>query len=357
MGNLPSLVVYQSILEKIEHSALLYVGFQQLVHAGVARFRIQSMPKEIGKLVGGDDLVVCGAYRSASDATEIRFAVDLRDRNDKVNEALFSWADVYFKRSILLGQAASTDSKLQKKVTFYGLNFAARDNLFAKDSIELLKNLISWPLSLSMARIRMYVSLSALSGFEQSAYTPLANKILFQTRVWTASDVPAGNSEALNEKRVTLVRELRNHFGPTFQGGLVPTPLALSRYPDFISPLPSKRGLFAKSAKQNLIGVYSEGLSDSTAFKFLEYLAGSQCIVAEKISNQLPPSCEEGKNYLSFQSPAECIAACERLLTSAADAQEMRLANEGLYQDFASPRARARKMLAILDSAIVNKST
>jgi hypothetical protein len=345
MANLPSIVIYQSIFEKIEHSALLYVGFQQLVRAGEISFEIARMPRDLSQWVGGDDLVVCGTYCQTPGSIVVRFAVDLRDRCDRVNTALLSWSDVYFKRSIQSEVRVSTDLKLLKKLQFYGLNFAARNDFTAKESLMLLKNLMTFPAFSALTRIKVFASLPPLSQFEQSAEVPVASTIIFQTRVWTASEVPLGDSEAINEQRVTLIRSLRNHFGPKFQGGLVSSPLALSRYPEYLSPLPSKRRSYAQTAKQNLIGIYSEGLSNSTAFKFLEYLAGSQCIVAEKVANKLPENCVEGRNFLEFSSPEECIKQCEYLLTHQKFAQEMRRANERLYINTASPTSRAKSML------------
>jgi hypothetical protein len=348
MSDLPSIVVYQSGLEKIEHSALLYVGFQQLERAGVIHFSILRMPRDLSEFVGGDDLVVCGLFRQRGRSGAIRFAVDLRDRPDRVNEALLHWADAYFKRSIQPAKRIGASPELQKKVHLYGLNFAARDKLSAKDSISLLKNLASSPVLLVLARMKVFVALPVLSQFEQPASAPVIQGIIFQTRVWTASEVPLGDSEALNEKRVSLVHNLRKQFGSRFQGGLVPNPLAISRYPQYISNLASKRRSYAQVAKQNLIGIYSEGLSDSTAFKFLEYLAGSQCIVAEQIANQLPIGCEAGRNYLEFQSMNVCLESCERLLTNRKEASAMRIENEQFYKNTASPKARASNMLSVL---------
>jgi hypothetical protein len=351
MGTPPSIVVFRSVLEKIEHSSSLYVGFRQLEERGSVFFRVQRLPTRLEKLIAQDDLVVCGVFRANAQSDEISFAVDFRDRSDRVNRALLSWADVYFKRSVRSGQALSADPHLQKKIYFFGLNFAARNSLMCKDSFALFKSFISNPNARSMARAKAYVSLPSLSRFEQTAEAPVKDAVIFQTRVWTPSDVPEGNSETLNESRVGLVRELKKHFGHRFQGGLVPTALALARYPEFVSPLPSKRSLYALLAKQNLIGIYSEGLSGSTAFKFQEYLAGAQCIVSEKVSNELPIGCEDGQNYLGFLNVSDCIVKCELLLTQPSLAKCMRLANERLYKEVASPRAKAQNMLLILEQA------
>jgi hypothetical protein len=348
MGNLPSITLYQSVFAKIEHSALLYVGFQKLAYVGDINFTIRRQTAELSRLVATDDLVVCGSYESAVNTSPLRFVVDLRDRCDTVNEALLVWTDVYFKRSLQFKKQAGNNSEMQNKLAFYGLNFAARDSFFGKDSIYLLANLMSTPVSLALSRIKAFVSLPPLPLFEQSASATVSRSVLFQTRVWTASDVPKGDSEALNEKRVNLVKALRQQFGLRFQGGLVPTPLALSRYPELISPLHPKRRSYANLAKRNLVGVYSEGLSDSTAFKFLEYVAASQCIVAETIANQLPEECVEGVNYIGFDTIEGCIIACERLISEKKCSEVMRKANERLYLESAGPLARAKAMLKVL---------
>jgi Glycosyl transferases group 1 len=340
--------LYRSSIEKIEHCALVHVGFQQLARAKEIRFDTIKMPQHLSEFVGGDDLVICGLLIDDALSREVKFTIDLRDRSDRINARLLQWSDVYFKRSIDISSQSNPSTALHQKIQFYGINCAARDSLTHLDSLRLLKRLVNFNVTQPISRTKTFLSLPSLRLFEQSASVKLEPTILFQSRVWTASEVQLTDSEAINENRVLLIRNLRAHFGPKFIGGLLPNALALSRYPDVISDLVYRRRSYANMAKTNLIGIYSEGLSNSTAFKFMEYLAGSQCIVAEKIANQLPHGCAEGIHYLPFTNSDECIKACERLLNDHAQANKMRIANEQLYKQEVSPVARARRLVRLL---------
>ena len=69
----------------------------------------------------------------------------------------------------------------------------------------------------------------------------------------------------------------------------------------------------------------------------LEYLAASRCIVTEPLKYQLPVSLIEGKNYLSFRTPEECVGACERLLSDPEFADQMRYENHKYYLNEVEP--------------------
>jgi hypothetical protein len=346
MLNAPLVRVYLEPEDKIEHAASTYAGFHALEAIGELKFDLIKRPEALYCLREDDGLVICGVFKAASGEPEVRFSIDLRDRSDLINYACLDWCQIYFKRSLAEDVLSVSAAKIaQDKIVPMGVNFAARSKMITRGAADVLKGIISMNPLASIDRIRRYVSLPPLDSFEQTPNADLAPFVLFQTRLWTENELELTNSRGLNQRRIDLVVALKNHFGPQFKGGLVGNPLALAKYPELISNLPSGRRAYAMAAKQQLIGVYSEGLSGSTAFKFLEYLAASQCIVAEKFSNRLPANCQEGKNYLSFTTPSECIVHCERLLTNSEEARMMRYNNVQLYEDAASPIARARHLI------------
>jgi hypothetical protein len=170
--------------------------------------------------------------------------------------------------------------------------------------------------------------------------------VVFQTRVWEPHETAAGECEEINAGRVALIQALRSAFGDRFRGGLVPTALARARYPAEISPHRARRSRYIAMSKRNLIGVYSRGLHQSTAFKLPEYLAASQCIVAETPRNESPVPLVAGRHFLGFRNPDECVAACRRLLVDDKLASEMRSANHEYYRSQVEPSARLLQALA-----------
>ena len=78
----------------------------------------------------------------------------------------------------------------------------------------------------------------------------------------------------------------------------------------------------------------------STAFKLPEYLAASQCIVAEPPRNELAAPLEPGRHFLPFHTPDDCVAACQKLLADPHTAAAIRAANFEYYRGEVEPAAR-----------------
>ena len=98
--------------------------------------------------------------------------------------------------------------------------------------------------------------------------------------------------------------------------------------------------------KRCLISVYTRGIEHSLAFKLGETLAASQCLVSVPLRYSLPTPLVAGTNYLPFETPDECVAACEELLGSPERARAMRHANHAYYVSEVEPAAHVRKIIA-----------
>jgi Glycosyl transferases group 1 len=346
MVNAPLLRIYLEPEDKIEHTASTYAGFHALAARGEVNFELIRRPRALQFLREDDGLVICGVFKTSSSLPEVRFSIDLRDRSDLISNGCLNWSQIYFKRSLVrLHQQFNGSALTPDKILPMGVNFAARSGLATTGALHVVASTAFLNPLESIGRIKRFLSLAPSHAFEQSPTEDLAPTVLFQTRLWTEKELELSKSKGLNQRRVDLVVALKNHFGPQFKGGLIENPQALATYPELISNFASDRKSYAMAAKQQLIGVYSEGLSGSTAFKFLEYLAGSQCIVAETLANQLPDHCQPGSHYLPFGTPSECIAQCERLLSNQEEARNMRHSNARFYKEVASPVARARYIL------------
>jgi hypothetical protein len=187
--------------------------------------------------------------------------------------------------------------------------------------------------------LRAYFGLPRPEAYERAASDVIKPVIIFQTRVWEEQDAVAEAAGGVNEGRLALVRALRSAFGERFRGGLVPTPYAVARYPDLVVRDQFRRSEYIAMSRQCLVGVYTRGLHYSNAFKLAEYLAASQCIVGERLRQQLPEPLVEGKNFLPFATIEECLAGCDRLLSAPGLAADMQAANHAYYRQEAEPAA------------------
>jgi hypothetical protein len=287
-------------------------------------------------------------------------AIDLLDRSDQFALPALERCDAYFKRSFHAPDLRALAPLLRAKVRPYGLNFACRtwDSTLRVLATTLPRGLLRWtPLAFgdrSALRAeldvwRQYVTTPLLEAFEHAPSEPVDTVVMFQTRVWGAMDMGPDRLEEVNRPRVALVRALRHAFGPRFRGGLVPTDLARSLYPDALSAEPSRRDAYVAFAKRALVGIYTRGLHHSLAFKLGEYLASSKCMVSEPLRNELPAPLRQGEHLLEYQSIEECVSACDRLLSDPTLASEMRWNNWRYYRRQTRPAERLR---AVLKSAL-----
>jgi hypothetical protein len=330
--------------QDIHNASSLYAGLDTLARLGLIQFTFR-LPGRDERDLTSDSLTVCLQVRNPDSKREVLLAIDLHDQSHVFATAALKRCDGYLKRSFYRPDVTSLPAELGCKVRPYGLNYLCRTlgstlSLFRSAALRLV--LRGRP---GLRRLLDHLTLPRVVDFEQEPTASIDSTIVFQTRVWEANETAPGESEAINEGRVAVIRSLRAAFGNRYRGGLVPTPLALARYPREVSAFPSRRSLYTAMSKKNLIGVYTRGLHHSTAFKLTEYLAASQCIVAEPPRNELPVPLVPGKHFLSFGNAEDCVAACQRLLDDPELAAEMRRANHDYYRNEVEPSAHTRRVL------------
>ena len=321
------------------HASKLLCGMDALERDGLIRFRIEcSTQCPIAALRLRVDL---------PDGSSRLIGIDLSDHSDHFDPELLAVCSTYLKRSFHRPDVEKLPMQAAARVRPYGLNHACttrRSNARVARAFLLDQPLSGLVASLQVARY--LTALPAVSAFEQDPHVALEPTIVFQTRVWEAEEVDGeAEAEQINEQRVCMVRALRKAFGERFRGGLMPTRLALARYPAEISPIPSRRRLYTTQSKRSLIGIYTSGLFNSTAFKLSEYLAASQCVVAEPLRNEEQPALNPGEHFLPFRDVDSCVSACERLLREPGLAVELRRTGNDYYRRHVAPRAHARCVL------------
>ena len=196
---------------------------------------------------------------------------------------------------------------------------------------------------------KQFILSPAADAFEKVPEEPAEPVVLLQTRVWEPGEMDPAHTQRINEERAVLVRLLRSEFRDHFVGGLAPTPHARQAYPELVTTLSTKRSSYAALIGRCLVCIYVRGVHDSIAFKSAEYLAASRCVIAESLVNQIPNPLVEGVNFLGFNTPEECVAACRRVLEDTDLQRRMREANYKYYSEHVEPRAHA---LSLLDRAL-----
>lgn len=335
-----SIVVYVSPGHDLIHTSLLHTGFCELALRDAIAIRYRRPPAADAWLAG-DPIVVCFDIEGP---TPLRVAVDLRD-GEGISSPIIDRVDRYLKRAFYRPEVDRLPPHHAVKLAPFGLNFPCRNGA---SSWRLLQT-IGLPLAAEgkagLSRLRQYLLTPPISEFELDPSVPVSARVIFQTRLWTQQEVAPGEAEPLNQERLAMVRALKRAFGDRFAGGLVPTPFARATYPDDVTPHSSQAADYLKLRKQCLIGVYTRGIEHSLAFKLAETFAASQCLVSVPLRYELPSPIEEGRHYLLFNTPDECVAACQRLFDDPARASAMRYANHEYYAREVEPAAHVMKML------------
>ena len=298
----------------------------------------------------------------------VNVVIDLIDGAQIPSARHLEWADVYFKASLRPGITADDSPK----VVPFGLRYACTSGneslldrfLFAlisglrghrtrfADSSRLYR-MVSNPIWLALSRLKAteaYVRLPPkISHFESPPSKEVKTLVYYRTRVYPLDDAKtpeiAEEFHKVNEVRANTIRALRNSLGPSFVGGLRPTPFALASYADITMQEPWGLHRHLEMVKQSAICVTTHGLFDCIDWKVAEYLAASKCLVVEKLLSELPVPLEEGGQILSFTNPEECVRQCELLLQSPDLMAQSRQEAFDYYQQHVAPASIMRNCL------------
>ncbi|HEV2687752.1 MAG TPA: glycosyltransferase [Bryobacteraceae bacterium] len=330
----PALAVtcYVGPAHDLYHLSKVLTGLSELAASSRLELRIDPISGDTRKTL------VSAAMRAVvtRDGQTMEVVFDVYDRSDFFERALLERCDIYFKRSFYRRDTQPLPGEWQPKVVPFGLNYACR-------SIAGETRLIESDLGLSDT-LNRYRPLRPFESFEQSPDTTVERCIVFQTRAWDP-ETTSDDAEEVNKSRVRIVQALRKAFPRRFHGGFAPNLFNRQRYPHVLAEHPHEAGEYLAFSKRHLIGVSSRGLHQSIPFKLAEYLAASMAIVSETLRNEFAAPFIEGRNYLEFRTPDECVAQCDRLLSNPALAAELREASRRYYETEVQPARHVENLL------------
>ena len=183
-------------------------------------------------------------------------------------------------------------------------------------------------------------------------------RILFLTRLWDPEEpavqqYPDLQAEwrQVNADRIELLHRLQSAFPAQFTGGVSDNTCARRQCPELIVPdmLTGKRA-YLHRMQHTEICVASTGLHGSTGWKLAEYVAAGRAIVTEPLRYTLPGGFEEGKNYKTYTSPAQCEEQLRQLLADPAAILAMAQHNADYYQMWLRPEQQVRQALRQLET-------
>jgi hypothetical protein len=356
------------------HISHIYAGLNDLAAQGSIQLKFTcNVSKEIKQSFSYATLWIQIANLENQNSKKICF--DMHDSREISSIERLKLCDIYFKRSFdkqYVAQVCRND--LAKKVMPFGLYYGCSANYYNyhvnQKLIFILANyrlynrpirLIKFVLTeliqsiLIKNNVRLVkIGKVRIRDFESKPEEPAEPLILFQTRVWR----PKGHSKKkvnflnqLNDMRANTIRALKNNFGENFVGGLANTDFAKENYPDCLAVEKTSKRHYINLVKRCLICVTTTGLHNSIGASLPEYLAASRCIITEPLKFELPIPLQEERNFISFRSPEECVAACKKILNDLNFARQMRKENWKYYIDEVRPPNRIYKsLIAALNS-------
>ncbi|MBO1512353.1 glycosyltransferase family 1 protein [Metabacillus bambusae] len=307
---------------------------------------------------------------------DIRIIYDLNDGYDNLlNEdenyldfmnKLLDRCDFYFKRSYSTKQ--NINLKHPNKIYPLGLNYMVTTSRniahrpFPLDPVkEKVKKLIRMlPFS------EFYNGNYKLETFQDIPRKQSNPKILFMARLWevTKEDFeknPKKGEERkyINQVRAECIRLCQKEFGEKFFGGVNASPFSLENYSDIVisDKKITKRNNYLKKVKESTICISTMGLHESIGWKFGEYVAASKAIVSEQLHYELPGDFLEHKNYLSFNSPEQCVERIYSLLENENYRYQMMVDNFEYYHKYVrADRLILNSILTVLNKERMNLS-
>jgi hypothetical protein len=348
----------------IAPTSKIYAGLFELEAAGQLQVKYTYKgPSSENIFRHGDEFTLWTEIGDDSAGVIVRICFDTWDHPIINSLKKLEQCDIYFKRSYDRQSLWKLPIELQKKIVPFGLNYACRSinergfvqrhlvhyfahKYFLYRPLRGLKKLVTQIGKTSVLRLAPSLSKNftppLIEEFEASPDSQAERIVLYQTVVYSPTTSKMSDIKQLkemNDMRAEIIRALRKNFGERFIGGLAPTDFAKQHYADCITTNKIDKRSFMQLIKNSLITIVTTGLHNSTGWKLAEYLAASKCIVTEPLHYELPTPLEEEKNYLSFSSPEECVAACKKVLESPKLASDMRWNNYNYYKKEVEPAA------------------
>ncbi|MCC5795690.1 MAG: glycosyltransferase family 1 protein [Chromatiales bacterium] len=339
------------------HLHQLFTGFGMLADSGHIRLALRG-PHPLTRAHPSFYFLYVSVHPSRVNPAGMLLVFDMLDGDEFEHSPALDAATYYFKRSFHPDKVNALPASIRQKVLAYGLNCQvirrSRNRFPSRFMLEMSSALMrprtpplarrkgAWRdiLSSTLMPSNPKRTLLAVERLEQGPDSEVSQSVMFQCRLWEPHGLDPRNIEdakEVNEGRIKLVRSLKQAFGQRFVGGLQSTAFARVLAPDLISQLPTQPLPYLQEMHKHQVLIASKGLLNSNGWKLAEYVAASRCIVSEPLHAQVPGHFEPGVNYLPWGNIEACLAACDRLLSDAGLAREMRHANARYYQNHLRP--------------------
>jgi hypothetical protein len=288
---------------------------------------------------------------------DVRIHFDTHD-SVEIAEGELDDCDFYFKRSYSTAYVETLRENQRQKVLPLGLNYRVLPDRADRFSIARSLSLdgVSAPARSAFKQaldVRNRLGFQPRMGrMESQPDLKAPPKVLFQVAAYAPFDDPYRSQDKIdermfiNEMRARCIRILKGALGDRFSGGFVRSTYSLDHYPDLtVSDGLAAQEHYFETLRSAPICVATTGLHGSTGWKFAEYVAFAKAILSEPLLYDVPPPFAEGRNYLAFTTPQECLSGAVRLIEDTSLRGELMRNNTVYYRSQLRPDALVRSAL------------
>jgi hypothetical protein len=288
---------------------------------------------------------------------DVRIHFDTHD-SVEMAEGELDHCDFYFKRSYSTGYVETLPENQRHKVLPLGLNYQVLPDRVDGFSIGRSLSLdgVSAP---ARSAFKQALDVRNRLGFQprltRMESQPDLNappKVLFQAAAYDPFDDPnrsqdkIGERMFINQMRARCIRILKEALGDRFSGGFIRSPYSLDYYADLtVSDGRAAQEHYLETVRSVPICVATTGLHGSTGWKFAEYVAFGKAILSEPLLYDVPPPFAEGRNYVAFTTPRECLSGAVKLIEDTSLRRELMRNNTVYYRSQLRPDALVRSAL------------
>ena len=328
--------------QEYNHASYCHTGLFELEKEGLINVRIKFYTKKnIGHVVSTLD----GCYATPKSFTKVSyyqiynpdnkttidFAIDMYDIANRFPEIALYKCDYIFKRNFNKKHISRLPNAYKSKIYSFGLTLPL-NSLHSRHNTLMFLGLMISGLNLNIKKDshnfkrvkegviirykewKLVKKARALADFV-TYNIPKSTSILFQTRCFPHEK----NQDVIDihQQRYDIIKVLKQEFPQEFKGGFMPSEIALNKFKDAITNVPTAPKLYLKAVKEAKIVIYTRGLSESPAWKMAEYLSQGKVIIAERLSTDLPFPLIHKKHVLYFDNLAELVGNIRMVLNDA----------------------------------------
>lgn len=360
--------------QELNHSSYVQTGLFELENDGFLQTKVVlSFKKRLGTIHIKNSIVdhtnnphpKTSFYEliNHQNGKNIRFATDLYDASYSFSKYALDHCDVVFKRNYESKYVTQLPNAYQEKLHPLGWSFGVHST-HKKSSVKFYSGLLLSNVLLNLKGDRHFFNriiraiqqqkkhwkfintTRKLQSFDTQPTPPENDYIVFQTRCFAHENEP--ELKQLHLQRYRIIRLLQHHFPQLFKGGFINSTLVNEHYKDAVTNLKTDPQSYLQLVKSSKIGIYTQGIQESPAWKMAEYLSQGKIIIAQKFETELPVPLEDKTHVLFFDNEDAIVDLCHSVLNNPALAEKLSQNGRSYYEKHISPKQNIKRIMELM---------